>query len=234
MTPAGCGCRPAARPVARDEARSWLRRELLQPGVPRAEPGRAGSLTWLQRQLDKGIEAAADAPPLSTFAAMLVFLLLVGGLALAALPGPAHGPAGAPSDRRRAHRRGRHRRASCGPAPRPRWPRAGTTTPLVDGFRALAVRQVERGRLDDLPGATAHEVAAALAATYPEQRRARRRQRRALRRRPVRRPAGDPATRPRASWPSTTSWRCGDERDDHGAGARHRRRPGGGASAPRW
>ena len=32
---------------------------------------------------------------------------------------------------------------------------------LVDGFRALAVRQVERGRLDDVPGATAHEVAAA-------------------------------------------------------------------------
>ena len=30
---------------------------------------------------------------------------------------------------------------------------------VVDGFRALTVRQVERGRLDDLPGATAHEVA---------------------------------------------------------------------------
>ena len=41
---------------------------------------------------------------------------------------------------------------------------------LVDGFRALAVRQVERGRLEDLPGATAHEVAAALATAYPEQR----------------------------------------------------------------
>ena len=38
---------------------------------------------------------------------------------------------------------------------------------VVDGFRALAVRQVERGRLDDAPGATAHEVAAALGAAYP-------------------------------------------------------------------
>ena len=38
---------------------------------------------------------------------------------------------------------------------------------VVDGFRALAVRQVERGRLDDQPGATAHEVAASLATSYP-------------------------------------------------------------------
>ena len=38
---------------------------------------------------------------------------------------------------------------------------------VVEGFRALAVRQVERGRLDDLPGATAHEVAIALAVEHP-------------------------------------------------------------------
>ena len=63
---------------------------------------------------------------------------------------------------------------------------------LVDGFRALTVRQVERGRLDDRPGATAHEVAGALATTYPDQRGAGDRQRRALRRGPVRRPAGHP------------------------------------------
>ena len=41
---------------------------------------------------------------------------------------------------------------------------------VVDGFRALAVRQVERGRLDDLPGATAHEVAIAVGAAHPAQR----------------------------------------------------------------
>ena len=41
---------------------------------------------------------------------------------------------------------------------------------LVDAFRAVAVRQVERGRIDDLPGATAHEVAGALAEAFPEQR----------------------------------------------------------------
>ena len=41
---------------------------------------------------------------------------------------------------------------------------------VVDGFRALTVRQVERGRLDDLPGATAHEVATAVGAVHPGQR----------------------------------------------------------------
>jgi hypothetical protein len=38
---------------------------------------------------------------------------------------------------------------------------------VADGFRALAVRQVERGRLDDTPGTTAQEAARALAGEYP-------------------------------------------------------------------
>jgi hypothetical protein len=40
---------------------------------------------------------------------------------------------------------------------------------LLDAFRALTARQIERGALDDQPGATAHEVAVRLATTYPEQ-----------------------------------------------------------------
>jgi hypothetical protein len=38
---------------------------------------------------------------------------------------------------------------------------------VVDGFRAVATRQVERGRLADAPGATAHEVAVALGHEFP-------------------------------------------------------------------
>jgi hypothetical protein len=38
---------------------------------------------------------------------------------------------------------------------------------LVDGFRAVAVRAIERGRIEDQPGATAHELAAALAGEFP-------------------------------------------------------------------
>jgi hypothetical protein len=41
---------------------------------------------------------------------------------------------------------------------------------VVDGFRALTTRQIERGRIDDRPGATAHEVAHSLGASFPEQR----------------------------------------------------------------
>jgi hypothetical protein len=41
---------------------------------------------------------------------------------------------------------------------------------LVDGYRALAVRQVERDRIDDVPQATAHELAGALAESFPAQR----------------------------------------------------------------
>jgi hypothetical protein len=39
---------------------------------------------------------------------------------------------------------------------------------VVDGFRAVAARQVERGRLEDLPGATAHEIADRLAVDFDE------------------------------------------------------------------
>ena len=38
---------------------------------------------------------------------------------------------------------------------------------VIDGFRAVATRQVERGRLADTPGATAHEVALALGLEFP-------------------------------------------------------------------
>jgi hypothetical protein len=150
-----------------DEARSWMRGELLhaeyhqQNAVERLLGG-------LQRLLERGLDAAAQAPPLSTFAALVVFLLLV--TALAWLLSRARRTARRPSEDRSvlglevvpasvlraraeaALAEGRARDA------------------VVDGFRALTVRQVERGRLDDAPGTTAHEVAGVLGATYPDQR----------------------------------------------------------------
>ena len=150
-----------------DEARSALRRELLRPEYYEDNLIQR-LLTWLQRQLDKGVEAAVDLPPLQTFAAMVIGVLLVG--ALVSLVRRARGSARAPKGRQavltdeamtaaefrsRAEASlaaGRHEEA------------------LVDGFRALAARQVERGRLDDTPGATAHEVAGVLAGEYPARR----------------------------------------------------------------
>lgn len=150
-----------------DDARSQLRRELLKPEYYEDNLVQR-LLVWLQRQLDKGIGAAADAPPLTTFAAMLIAVLLVG--ALAWLVTRARRTAKTTGEKRAvltdevvtaAELRARAEAALA----------AGEhEEALVDGFRALAVRQVERGRLDDSPGATAHEVALALAAEYPHQR----------------------------------------------------------------
>ena len=148
-----------------DEARSALRRELLNPDYYEGNLIQR-LLTWLRRTIDKGVNAAVDLPPLQTFAAMVIAVLLIGTLVW--LAGRARASARAPHEgqavltdevisasalRARAEAalaEGRHESA------------------LVDAFRALAARQVERGRLDETPGATAHEVAGALAMEYPE------------------------------------------------------------------
>ena len=130
-----------------------------------------------------GRRAASTPPPTPrrcpTFAAMVVFLLLVGGLGLAAVPGPRAPPGRRAAARTGARRRDGDRRPSCARRAEAALAEGRHADALVDGFRALAVRQVERGRLDDLPGATAHEVADALGDGVPRAAAAGRRQRRA-------------------------------------------------------
>lgn len=160
---------PAEPPLdpSPEQARSLLRGELVR-GEYHEQDLLQRLVTWVERQVGRGLEAASQAPPLSTFLAMLVGLLLVLALVwlgsrarrsgpVARVPGPV-----LPTEPVSAHRwralaeealaQGRYEEA------------------LVDGFRALVVRQVERGRLDDQPGATAHEVAEALGTAYPSQR----------------------------------------------------------------
>ena len=147
-----------------DEARSKLRRELLRPEYNQQNFFQR-FLEWVSRRIDRGLQAASDAPPLSTLATMVIFLALVLGLAF--LVSRARRTARGEKEKRAvltdevvsadelrtralaALAAGRHEDA------------------VVDGFRALAVRQVERGRLADNPGATAHEVALDLAAEFP-------------------------------------------------------------------
>jgi len=145
------------------EARGKLRRELLRPEY-HDQNLLQRFLDWMIRKVSSGIDQASQAPPLSTFMAMLVFVALVLGLAWLAS---------------RARRTARDR----DPKPavltdevisadelRARAEAALEASrfeeAVVDGFRALAVRQVERGRLADTPGATAHEVADTLATEY--------------------------------------------------------------------
>jgi hypothetical protein len=147
-----------------DEARTKLRRELLRPEYNEQNLVQR-VLTWLERQLGNGLDAAADAPPLSTLAAMVILVGLVALLGW--LLSRARRTARSRDDTRAvltdevisadqlraraeaALAEGRHEDA------------------VVDAFRAVATRQVERGRLADTPGATAHEVALALGREFP-------------------------------------------------------------------
>lgn len=149
-----------------DEARGALRRELLQPEYQQDPLSRV--LDWLQRRFAEAIATAADAGAASYVAAAVVFLLLTLSLIwLVSRARPSGVSAGesrpllteervtAAELRRRAEdalREGRLEDA------------------VVDGVRALTVRQVERGRLEIVPGATAREVAMRLAADHEEQR----------------------------------------------------------------
>jgi hypothetical protein len=149
-----------------DEARSWLRRELLHQDYHRANPVQE-LLTWLERQVGRGIDAASAAPPLSTFAAMIVLLLLLAGLAWLASrarrtararvePAAVLGEEAVTAAELRARAEaalaaGRHEEA------------------VVEAFRALTARHVERGVLEESPGATAREVAGTLSSDYPDQ-----------------------------------------------------------------
>jgi cbb3-type cytochrome oxidase subunit 3 len=144
------------------EARSWLQRELLDPEYHQQNVVER-LITWFERHIGAGLETAGL---WTTAAAMLIFLILIGALVwllsriqrtrrarTATGPVLGHEVVTAADLRARAEAALADGRAE---------------EALVDGFRALAVRQVERGRLDDSPGATAHEVALLLATEYPQ------------------------------------------------------------------
>lgn len=149
-----------------DEGRSVLRRELLKPEY-NDQNLVVRIITWVSRRLDGLLNATSGSPAVSTLLAMVILIVLVLGLGL--LLSRARRTARTRQERRvvltgevvtaaelrlraeAALAAGRHEEA------------------VVEGFRALALRQVERGRLADSPGATAHEVARLLAQEYPEQ-----------------------------------------------------------------
>jgi hypothetical protein len=149
-----------------DEAHDLLRRELVRPEYHQDNLF-LRLVSWLSRLLEDGVDSARDAPPLTTFAAMLVGLLLVGAVAWLVsrtrrsgrLPGAGRAllveeTVTADELRSRAETAFAEERFA---------------EALVDAFRASALRQIERDRIDDVPGATAHEVAVALADAFPEQ-----------------------------------------------------------------
>lgn len=147
-----------------DEGRRLLRTELLHREYRQHDLWQR--LTgWLGRLFDRGVGAASGSSGVTVLVTMILGALLLTGLlvVLSRLRRDRRDRGRAPALladdrpstaelRRRAEAslaEGRHAEA------------------VVDGFRALATRQIERGRLADERGATAREVAARLAALYP-------------------------------------------------------------------
>jgi cbb3-type cytochrome oxidase subunit 3 len=146
------------------EAHAKLRDELLHPEYHQQNLAQQ-IIDWLEREVNKGLDRASQASPLSTLATMVIFVALVAVLAWLASRA-----------RRTAHDRDEKRAVLTEELVTAAELRARAEAALeagrfeeavVEGYRALAVRQVERGRLTDTPGATAHEVASILAAEYP-------------------------------------------------------------------
>lgn len=150
------------------QARDWLERELVKPEYQDANVIER-LLTWLQRVLSDGLVAAQAAPALSVLAGMVVLVvvvILVGWLIGRTTVAPrSRLPAAPVLDQTRASAAQLRSRAETALAD------GRYEDAIVDAFRALTTRQIERGRLDDRPGATSQEVAGALDLAYPERRR---------------------------------------------------------------
>lgn len=150
-----------------DEARSLLRGELADPAYHRT------SLVeriedWLARLFDDTVGAAADLSALGAFAAIVLALLLATAVGL--LVSRARRTARARTERRPALTGERVTAADLRTRAEDALAAGRYDDALLDAYRALALRQVERGRIDDLPQATAHELATALGAEFPAQR----------------------------------------------------------------
>jgi len=137
-----------------DEARGDLRRELTDPAYQQDLLSRL--LDAVERWFAARLTDAAEAPLVTVAASVVVFLGLA--LALFALLSRARrsvelraatGPVLEDERVSAAELRGRAERALA---------EGRHEDAVVDGVRALTVRQVERGALDDVPAATAREV----------------------------------------------------------------------------
>ena len=149
-----------------DEARDALRRELLRPEYQQDPLSRV--LDGIRRMFEEAIATAADAGAVSYVAAAVVFLLLALGLIW--LVSRARPSVAARSEPRPLLTQERVTAAELRRRAEDALREGRLEDAVVDGVRALTVRQVEQGRLEILPGATAREVAMRLAADHEPQR----------------------------------------------------------------
>lgn len=148
-----------------EEARGLLRRELADPRYY-DDNLLERVMDWLDRLISSSIDGASGSPPLAMTVAAAVALLLALAVMLIVSRArrttrgegsatPALSEEVITADELRARAEGA---LAAGDA----------SSALVDAFRAAAVRQVERDRIEEVPQATAHELARALATEFPE------------------------------------------------------------------
>ncbi len=147
-----------------EEARRLLERELAHPEYHR-ENLLARAINWILRKYDEIVAATSGSSLASVLAA-----LVIAGLLIALLLWLVSRTRRTARSRRRAatalpeqrltaaeHRRLAERALAAG----------DFATSVVEGFRALALAEIERGRIDDLPQATARELSVLLAEAHP-------------------------------------------------------------------
>ena len=147
------------------EAREALARELVRPEYHRTDLLRR-ILHWVERLFDDNVQRASGSGPLTWLLATVVLVGLALGVLLlvsrarrtARAAGPRDAPARTGEVVTAAELRARAEAALA---------EGRLEDALVDGYRALAVRQVERDRVEDVPQATAHELAGALGDAFP-------------------------------------------------------------------
>ena len=157
---------PGAAPLEPDgdEARRPLRRELADPDYYDRNPIDR-LLTWLGRQLDRAFDAAAGVDAVGTFAAILVVVGLVA--ALGWLVGRGRRTARTAAVTTAALGGARASAAELLARAELAWERGAADQVVVDGFRALALAQIEQGTIDDVPQATAGELSRAMGGAHP-------------------------------------------------------------------
>lgn len=147
-----------------EEARRLLERELAHPEYHQQNL-LSRAISWIMRKFDELIAATSGSSLASVVAALVIAGLLVALLlwllsrTRRTAQARRRAQAVLPDERLSAaeHRRLAERALAEG----------DHATCVVEGFRALALAEIERGRIDDLPQATARELSVLLAEAHP-------------------------------------------------------------------
>lgn len=150
--------RTATSEVDPEQARSWLRQELLDPAYHQ-ENLLQRLLRWVEESIDRALASTSGLSHISFVALLVVFLVLV--LLIVYSLSRFRGRAEVRARRRAPDLLEQHLTAAelLARAEAAR-DRGELRDAAIDAFRAAAVGQVERGVVTERPGATAHEVAA--------------------------------------------------------------------------